>query len=108
MKLSPCGHLAIDKENIIGKSETLFTHLFLTEINSRHYGLSLLRTRNRVPDGVRNNGSWLYERSVFLWPHDVLKSSEPFGGITQTSRYWKACSETHFGGLINQMFHYPC
>ena len=65
MKLSPCGHLAVDKENIIGKSETLFTHLFLTEINSRQYGLSLLRTRNRVPDGVRNNGSWLYERSVF-------------------------------------------
>ena len=68
MKLSPCGHFAIDKENIIGKSETWFTHLFLTEIKSWHYGLSLLRTRNRGPEGVRNNGSWLYERSVFYGP----------------------------------------
>lgn len=80
MKLSPCGHLAIDKENIIRKSETLFTHLFLTEINYRHYGLSLLRTINRVPDGVRNNGSWLYERSVFYGPMMFWNLQNPLVG----------------------------
>ena len=35
-------------------------YIRLTEINSRHYGLSLLRTLTRRPDGVRNKGSWLY------------------------------------------------
>ena len=32
----------------------------LTEINSRYYGLSLMRTPTRGPYSVRYKGSWLY------------------------------------------------
>ena len=59
-KLPPCGHLAITDTPLLrtaAKSPAGETYRRLTEINSRYYGLLLLRTPNRGPKGVRYNGS---------------------------------------------------
>ena len=59
-QLSPCGHLAITDTPILrtaAKSSAKINNRRLTEINSRYYGLSLLRTLTRGPKGVRNKGS---------------------------------------------------
>ena len=56
-ELSPCRHLALTDTPIIrtaAKSPTKINYRCLTEINSRYYGLSLLRTLTRGPEGVRN------------------------------------------------------
>ena len=37
----------------------------LTEINSRYYGLSFLRTLTRGPESVRNRGSSLFTQTLF-------------------------------------------
>ena len=52
-----CGHLAIMDIPIIrtaAKSQAKINHRRLAEINSHCYGLSLLRTLTRGPEGVRN------------------------------------------------------
>ena len=62
-QLSPCGHPAITDTPIIrtaAKSPAKINNRRLTEINSRYYGLSLMRTLTRGPHSVRNKGSWLY------------------------------------------------
>ena len=62
-QLSPCGHLAITDTPIIrtaAKSQAKIKYRRLTEINSRYYGLSLMRTLTRGPYSVRYKGSWLY------------------------------------------------
>ena len=59
-QLSPCGHLAITDTPIIPtatKSPAKINYRRLTEINSRYYGLSLVRTLTCGPEGVRNKGS---------------------------------------------------
>ena len=59
-QLSPCGHPAItdnkDSSLIPGKKN----YRRFTEINSRFYGLSLIRIRMRGPYSVRYKGSWMY------------------------------------------------
>ena len=60
--LSPCGHIAITDTPIIrtaAKSPANMNCRHLTEINSRYYGLSLLRTLTRGPEGVRNKAGEL-------------------------------------------------
>ena len=55
-QLWSCGHLAITNTPIIrtaAKSSAKINYRRLTEINSRYYGLSLLRTLTRGPEGVR-------------------------------------------------------
>ena len=42
------------------KSQAKTNYRRLTEINSRYYGLSLIRTLIRSSYSVRNKGSWLY------------------------------------------------
>ena len=62
-QLSPCGHLAITDTPIIrtlAKYRAKINNSSLTEINSRYYGLSLVRTLTRGPYSVRYNESWLY------------------------------------------------
>ena len=39
------------------KSQAKINYRRLTEMNSRYYGLSLMRTLTRGPNGVRNKGS---------------------------------------------------
>ena len=59
-QLPPCGHLAITDTPLLqtaAKSPAKLSYRRLTEINSRYYGLSLLRTPNRGPEGVRYNRS---------------------------------------------------
>ena len=59
-QLSPCGHLAITDTPIIwaaAKSPAKINYRRLTEINSRYYGISLLRTLTPLLEGVRNKGS---------------------------------------------------
>ena len=46
----------------------------LTEINSRYYGLSLIRTPTRGPDSVCYNGSWPYTVQV-LWELLIKRTS---------------------------------
>ena len=61
-QLSPCGHPAITNTPIIrtaAKSPAKTSCRRLTEINSRYYGLSLMRTLTRGPNSVRYKGSWL-------------------------------------------------
>ena len=56
--LSPCVHLAITDTPITRtavKSQEKTNYRRLTEINSRYYGLSLMRTLTRGPYGVRYN-----------------------------------------------------
>ena len=63
-QLSPCGHPAITDTPIIrtaAKSPAKINYRRLTKINSRYYGLSLMRTLTRGPHSVRNKGSWLYQ-----------------------------------------------
>ena len=59
-QLSPCPHLAITDTPIIRtgtRPPAKINYRRLTEINSRYYGLSLLRTLTCGPEGVRNKGS---------------------------------------------------
>ena len=61
-QLSPCGHPAITDTPIKGtvanyKSPAKTNYRRLTEINSRHHGLSLMRTPIRGPYNVRYKGS---------------------------------------------------
>ena len=59
-QLPPCGHPAIMDTPIIrttAKSPAKTNYRRLTEINSRYYGLSLLRTLTQGPYSVRNKGS---------------------------------------------------
>ena len=68
-QLSPCGHPAITDTPIIrtaAKSPAKINYRRLTEINSRYYGLSLMRTLTRGPHSVRNKGSWLYTEELFV------------------------------------------
>ena len=61
-QLSPCGHLAITDTPIkrtAAKSQEKPNCRRLTEINSRYYGLSLMRTLTWGPNSVRYKGSWL-------------------------------------------------
>ena len=61
-QLSPCGHPAITDTPIIrtaAKSPAKINNRRLTEINSRYYRLSLMRTLTRGPHSVRNKWSWL-------------------------------------------------
>ena len=77
-QLSPCGHLAITDTPIkrtAAKSQEKTNYRRLTEIKSRYYGLSLMRTLTRGPYGVRYKGSWLYMLTngglfinSFIWP----------------------------------------
>ena len=62
-QLSPCGHPATTDTPIIrtaAKSPAKTNYRRFTEINSRYYGHSLMRTLTRGPHSVRNKGSWLY------------------------------------------------
>ena len=62
-QLSPCGHPAITDTPIIwtaAKFPAKINYRYLTEINSRYYGLPLMRTPTQGPHSVRNKGSWLY------------------------------------------------
>ena len=55
-QLTPCGHLTITGTPIIrtaAKSLTKTKYRCLTKINSRYYGLSLVRTLTRGPYSVR-------------------------------------------------------
>ena len=64
-QLSPCAHLAITDTPIkrtAVKSQEKPNYRRLTEINSRYYGLSLMRTLTWGPYSVRYKGSW---RSCF-------------------------------------------
>ena len=59
-QLSPRGHPAITDTPIIrtaAKSPAKTNYRCLTEINSRYYGLSLMRTLIRDPHSVRHKGS---------------------------------------------------
>ena len=59
-QLSPCGHPAIMNTPIkqtAAKSPAKTNYRRMTEINSRYYGLSLMRTLTRGPYSVRNKGS---------------------------------------------------
>ena len=59
-QLSPCGHPAITDTPIIrtaAKSPAKTNYRCLTEINSRYYELSLMRTLTRGPHSVRHKGS---------------------------------------------------
>ena len=67
-QLSPCGHPAISDTPIIrtaAKSPAKTCYRCLTEINSRYYGHSLMRTLTRGPHSVRYKGSWLYWEVMF-------------------------------------------
>ena len=67
---SPCGHHAITDTPIIRTAAEFpakMNYRRLTEIFSRYYGLSLLRTLTRSPEGVRNNGSSLYVAVIFFF-----------------------------------------
>ena len=44
---------------LVGTPKT--SYRCLTEINSRYYGLSLMRTLTQGPYSVRFKGSWLHE-----------------------------------------------
>ena len=62
-QLPPCGHPTITDTWIIrtaAKSQAKINYRCLTEINSRYYGLLLMRTLTQDPHSVRNKGSWLY------------------------------------------------
>ena len=59
-ELSPCRHPAITENVTIlsaDKSPAETNYRFLTEINSRYYGLSLMRTLTLGPYSVRNKWS---------------------------------------------------
>ena len=61
-QLSPCGHSAITDTSIkrtAANSQAKTNYRRLTEINSRYYGHSLMRTLPRGPSSVRYKGSWL-------------------------------------------------
>ena len=61
-QLRPWGHLVITDTPIIRTSaisQAKIIYRRLTEINSRYYGLSLMRTLTRGPNSVRNKVSWL-------------------------------------------------
>ena len=61
-QLSPCGHPTITDipiKRTVAKSQAKTNYRRLTEINSRYYGLSLMRTLTRGPCSVRCKGSWL-------------------------------------------------
>ena len=45
---------------LTAKSQAKINYRRLTEMNSRYYGLSLMRTLTRGPNGVCNKGSKLY------------------------------------------------
>ena len=73
-QLSPCGHPDITDTAIIrtaAKSRAKINYICLTEIISRYYGLSLVRTLTRGPYGVRNKGSWLYLLIINLYFNTV-------------------------------------
>ena len=56
-QLSPCGHPSITETPIIrttAKSQAKINYRRLTEVNSRYYGLSVMRTLTRGPYSVRN------------------------------------------------------
>ena len=62
-QLSPCGHLALTDTLIkrtATKSQEKPNYRRLTEIISRCYRLSLMRTLTWGPYSVRYKGSWLY------------------------------------------------
>ena len=62
-QFSPCGHLAITDTPIkrtAANSQEKPYYRSLTEINSRYYRLSLMRTLTWGPNSVRYKGSWLY------------------------------------------------
>ena len=66
------GHLAMTDTPIIptaAKSKAKIIYRRLTEINSRYYGLSLMRTLTRGPNSVRYKGSWLY----LEWNHSLIE-----------------------------------
>ena len=59
-EISPCGHPAITdtlRIQTAAKSPAKTNYRCLTEINSRHYGHSLMRKTTRVPYSVRCEGS---------------------------------------------------
>ena len=59
---SLCGHSGITDTPIkrtVAKSPAKANYRRLTEINSRYYGLSLIRTLTQGPYSVHNKGSWL-------------------------------------------------
>ena len=59
-QLSPYGHPTITDTPIIrteAKSQTKIDNRCFTEINSRYYGLLLMRTLTRGPYSVRYKGS---------------------------------------------------
>ena len=67
-QLSPCGHPAITNTTIIrtaAKSPAKTSCRRLTEINSRYYGLSLMRTPPRGPYSVRYKRSRLQNSPYF-------------------------------------------
>ena len=74
-QLSPSGHLAITDTPIkrtAAKSQEKPNCRRLTEINSRYYGLSLMRTLTWGPYSVRYKGSWLYRKCVSNFPPTLL------------------------------------
>ena len=59
-QLSPFGYLSMTDIPIIqtaAKSKAKIIYRRLTEINSRYYGLSVMRTLTRGPNSVRHKGS---------------------------------------------------
>ena len=64
-QLSPCGHLGAITDTPIMRQQLnprqkYITNVWPKEIPATYYGLSILRTLTRGPEGVRNKGSWLY------------------------------------------------
>ena len=59
-QLSPCGHPVMTDTRILrtaAKSPAKINNRCLTEINSRYYGLWLMRTLTRGPYSVPSKGS---------------------------------------------------
>ena len=54
----------------------LYIYRRLTKINSRYYGLSLMRTLTRGPYSVRYKGRWLYFQKTSTHTHTVWATSE--------------------------------
>ena len=78
-QLSPCGHPAMTDTPIkrtAANSPAKTNYRRLAEINSRYYGLSLMRTPTQGPYSVRNKGSWLLY--LAFWPLSSLYSKYIF------------------------------
>ena len=98
-QLSPCGHLALTDNPIIrtaAKSPAETNYRRLTKINSRYYGLSLLRTCIRGPYSVCNKGVGIY--TVFIVNNVIHENKKQLMKITPAANKANCRSADYFKG----------